>query len=154
MKSFLKLLAIGVVANFNAQLIPSAQQMRQQEQAFYNNATVLVKQQINPQTGVPYLSTGINLSMVDSFANLYQFNDVDYNTADADLFLQAMSELHNASAESQFLSASELEAKETHKYHCKILVPVLPCKIRYRLVSSTPISIFCFTMPKTRATVG
>ncbi|MEJ8598485.1 T9SS type A sorting domain-containing protein [Riemerella anatipestifer] len=111
MKSFLKLLAIGVVANFNAQLIPSAQQMRQQEQAFYNNATVLVKQQINPQTGVPYLSTGINLSMVDSFANLYQFNDVDYNTADADLFLQAMSELHNASAESQFLSASELEAK-------------------------------------------
>lgn len=111
MKSFLKLLAIGVVVNFNAQLIPSAQQMRQQEQAFYNNATVLVKQQINPQTGVPYLSTGINLSMVDSFANLYQFNDVDYNTADADLFLQAMSELHNASAESQFLSASALETK-------------------------------------------
>lgn len=111
MKTTLKLLAIALVANLNAQIIPSAEQTQQQQQAFYRDATAVVKQNINPQTGVPYLATGINLSMVDSFANLYQFNDADYNTADAALFLQAMSELYQASSQSQFLSASALEAK-------------------------------------------
>lgn len=52
MKTTLKLLAIGLAFNLNAQIIPSAQQTQQQQQTFYRDATAVVKQSVNPQTSI------------------------------------------------------------------------------------------------------
>nr|WP_315201182.1 hypothetical protein [uncultured Flavobacterium sp.] len=62
-----------------------------------------VQQGINAQNGLHYLASDINYSRITPFTNLYQYNEADYNTADASLFEQALSVLYRASNKTKFV---------------------------------------------------
>ena len=81
MKTILKIVLLCISFNMHAQQPQSAEQILQQEDAFWQTSTTLVKQGINAQNGLPYLASGINYSRVTPFANLYQYNEPDHNTA-------------------------------------------------------------------------
>jgi pimeloyl-ACP methyl ester carboxylesterase len=104
MKIILKTILLFVSFNIYAQQPQSVEQILQQEDAFWQTSTALVKQGINAQNGFPYLASGINYSRITPFTNLYQYNEPDHNTADARLFEQALSELYRASNKTKFVN--------------------------------------------------
>lgn len=55
------------------------------------------------------ISSGILYNKVVPFSNLYTFNRPEYNTADYELFTQAISELYRASEQTKFISSASLK---------------------------------------------
>ena len=100
MKKFTIILFLCLSIIAKAQVLPTAQSFKQQDSIYWENALSLIK---------PQITTGILYSKVVPFSNLYNFNSADYNTADAGLFKQALSEMHRASDNaSQFITVDEL----------------------------------------------
>ena len=93
-----------------AQTSPTPIQIAQQEQQFWSQALVNISSQIN---------TGILYTKVTPFSNLYNFNTLEHNTANSSSFKQALSELHNASDKTLFISATQLEITKQQLYTAK-----------------------------------
>ncbi len=55
------------------------------------------------------ISSGILYNKVVPFSNLYTFNRPEYNTADYEMFTQAISELYRASEQTRFISSASLK---------------------------------------------
>ena len=55
------------------------------------------------------ISSGILYNKVVPFSNLYTFNRPEYNTADYEMFTQAISELYRASEQTKFISSASLK---------------------------------------------
>jgi len=89
---------------------PTSQQIAQQEQQFWSQALVNISSQIN---------TGILYTKITPFSNLYNFNTLEHNTTNSSSFVQAISELHNASDKSLFISSEQLKALKKQLYSAK-----------------------------------
>jgi pimeloyl-ACP methyl ester carboxylesterase len=114
MKTILRTILLCISFSMYAQQPQTVEQILQQEDAFWQTSTAIVRQGINAQNGLPYLASGINYSRITPFTNLYQYNEPDHNTADARLFEQALSELYRASNKTKFVdNASYKQIKNT-----------------------------------------
>ncbi len=97
MKKLFTLLVLFTALSTVAQTV---EEYKQEEAAFWKKAL----REIEPQ-----ITTGILYTKATPFSNLYNFNTTEYNTANASLFKQALSELYRSSDKIQFTSVKKLD---------------------------------------------
>ena len=108
LRFLIMLLCISIT--INAQTPPTVEEYKAQEKVFWQKAL----QKIAPQ-----ISTGILYSRVSPFSNLNNFNSTEYNTANAGLFTQALSELYRASQQTQFMPVSMLSQLKQNTFQAR-----------------------------------
>jgi len=119
MKKITILLILLASITITAQTLPTAKTYKQQDSIYWKNSLQLIE---------PQITTGILYNKVSPFSNLYNFNTIEYNTADASLFKQALSEMHRASEnQSHFISVNSLRSakKQIHLSKNNPSIPVV-----------------------------
>lgn len=101
MKKLITLSIFLVSMILQAQNLPTAKTFKQQDSIYWKTSLQIIK---------PQITTGILYDKVYPISNLYNFNTNNYNTSNASIFKQAVSEIYRSSTnKSQFKSIEDLK---------------------------------------------